>query len=78
MMDYAAQIPPQDRWAIAAYVRALQLSQRTTIADVPPEARAPLESPEARGRPVPFPTDTDDWTGSVEPMPTPSGERKEH
>ena len=78
MMDYAAQIPPEDRWAIAAYVRALQLSQRTTVSDVPPEARAALESPEASGRPAPFPIDTDDWTGSVEPMPTPSGERKEH
>ena len=78
MMDYAAQIPPHDRWAIAAYVRALQLSQRTTIADVPPEARAALESPEAPQRPAPFPIDTDDWTGSVEPMPTPPGPRKEH
>lgn len=78
MMDYAAQIPPQDRWAIAAYVRALQLSQRTTIADVPTEARAALESPEAAGRPAQFPIDTDDWTGSVEPIPTPSGPRKEH
>ena len=78
MMDYAAQIPPKDRWAIAAYVRALQLSQGTTIADVPQEARAALESPEAPGRPVPFPIDTDDWTGSVEPIPTPPGERKEH
>jgi mono/diheme cytochrome c family protein len=78
MMDYAAQIPPQDRWAIAAYVRALQVSQRTTIADVPAEARGALESPEASGRPAPFPIDTDDWAGSAEPMPTPPGARKEH
>jgi mono/diheme cytochrome c family protein len=28
MPDYAAQIPPEDRWAIIAYVRALQLSQQ--------------------------------------------------
>lgn len=27
MSDYAAQVPPEDRWAIAAYIRALQLSQ---------------------------------------------------
>jgi hypothetical protein len=27
MPDYAAQVPPADRWAIAAYVRALQISQ---------------------------------------------------
>src|SRR5579864_4151452 len=35
MPDYAAQIPPQDRWKIAAYIRALQLSQNATRADVP-------------------------------------------
>lgn len=33
MPDYAAQIEPADRWAIAAYVRALQLSQHATTAD---------------------------------------------
>ena len=36
MPDYAAQINTQDRWAIAAYIRALQLSQAATLADVPP------------------------------------------
>jgi mono/diheme cytochrome c family protein len=35
MPDYAAQIAPTDRWAIAAYIRALQLSQEATPADVP-------------------------------------------
>jgi mono/diheme cytochrome c family protein len=35
MPDYAEQIPPADRWAIAAYIRALQLSQHATQADVP-------------------------------------------
>lgn len=43
MQDYAAQIPPTDRWAIAAYIRALQLSQNATLADVPPEPRRQLE-----------------------------------
>jgi hypothetical protein len=42
MQDYAAQISPRDRWAIVAYVRALQLSQNASINDVPPEARAQL------------------------------------
>lgn len=42
MPDYAAQIPPADRWAIVAYVRALQLSQRASIGDLPPEGRAEL------------------------------------
>lgn len=35
MPDYASQIPPRDRWAIVAYIRALQLSQGATQADVP-------------------------------------------
>jgi mono/diheme cytochrome c family protein len=35
MPDYAGQVPAQDRWAIAAYIRALQLSQHATEADVP-------------------------------------------
>jgi len=42
MQDYAAQIEPADRWAIAAYIRALQLSQQATIDDVPAEARGQL------------------------------------
>jgi mono/diheme cytochrome c family protein len=40
MPDYAAQVSVPDRWAIVAYVRALQLSQNATVADVPPERRA--------------------------------------
>lgn len=35
MPDYRAQITPRDRWAIVAYIRALQLSQHATAADVP-------------------------------------------
>ena len=44
MADYATQIPPQDRWAITAYIRALQLSQHATLTDVPAEVRQRLES----------------------------------
>jgi mono/diheme cytochrome c family protein len=40
MPDYAAQIVAADRWAIIAYVRALQLSEHATAADVPPSERA--------------------------------------
>lgn len=36
MRPYAAQIPVEDRWAIAAWVRVLQVSHRATVADVPP------------------------------------------
>ena len=35
MPDYAAQIKAEDRWAIVAYIRALQLSEHATLADVP-------------------------------------------
>ena len=35
MPDYAAQLTPEDRWAVAAYIRALQLSQAAKPADVP-------------------------------------------
>jgi cytochrome c553 len=42
MPDYAAQIQPQDRWAIVAYIRALQLSQQASINDVPAEARGQI------------------------------------
>ena len=35
MPDYAGQVPAQDRWAIAAYIRALQLSQHSPLKDLP-------------------------------------------
>jgi hypothetical protein len=42
MPSYRAQISPRDRWAITAYLRALQLSQNATVNDVPAEMRAKL------------------------------------
>jgi len=42
MPSYAAQVSPRDRWAIIAYVRALQYSQHATLADVPASERAAL------------------------------------
>jgi mono/diheme cytochrome c family protein len=39
MPDYSAQLAPEDRWAVAAYIRALQLSQNATQADVPSGAQ---------------------------------------
>jgi cytochrome c len=44
MPDYADQVPPRDRWAIAAYIRALQLGQDATLADVPPPERQRLQA----------------------------------
>ena len=42
MPDYSDQIGARDRWAIAAYIRALQLSQHARLADVPERERGAL------------------------------------
>ena len=42
MYGYSAQIPTRDRWAIIAYVRALQLSRNARVADLPAELREKL------------------------------------
>ena len=52
MPDYRAQVAPEDRWAIAAYIRALQLSQHATMADVPDDRVSELNGPQ---RPTPAP-----------------------
>jgi hypothetical protein len=75
MMDYAAQIPPEDRWAIAAYIRALQVSQRTRIEDIPASERRALESSEAAPHQAPLPVDGNDWKGAGDKTPaSPTGE----
>jgi len=43
MPSYANELSPEDRWAVVAYVRALQLSQWATLEQVPPEERRKLE-----------------------------------
>lgn len=43
MYDVADRVAPRDRWAITAYIRALQLSQNATLDDVPPDRRGALE-----------------------------------
>jgi mono/diheme cytochrome c family protein len=45
MPDYRAQVAPPDRWAIVAYIRALQLSEHATVADVPANRRSELDNP---------------------------------
>ena len=42
MLGYSAQIPPRDRWAIIAYLRALQLSRDARVSQLPPELREKL------------------------------------
>lgn len=44
MWSYADQVSPRDRWAITAYIRALQLSQNATLADVPADKQSQLQS----------------------------------
>ena len=51
MPEYATQIPPRDRWTIVTYIRALQLSQGASSADVPGGQAVPSESPVFRGDP---------------------------
>jgi mono/diheme cytochrome c family protein len=51
MMAYGPNIVVADRWAIIAYLRALQRSQHATIADVPEDQRAELDKPPASPTP---------------------------
>ncbi len=44
MYSYASRVEPADRWAIAAYIRALQLSRNGRPDDVPADERAKLEA----------------------------------
>jgi len=47
MASYASRVPPADRWAIVAYIRALQLSQHAALSDAPADVRRRLlESPQ--------------------------------
>ena len=49
MQGYSAQIPAQDRWAIIAYIRALQLSQNASAADLPSGQTVPSAPPIFQG-----------------------------
>ena len=50
MPDYADRLTPQDRWAVVAYVRVLQMSQNAKIEDVPPAERSKLDKAGEIGR----------------------------
>ncbi len=63
MPDYAAQIPPRDRWCIVAYIRALQLSQNVTQAEI-------------SGQQVPSAPPQFEEPGSGATLPTPHPESK--
>lgn len=50
MYSYASRVPVEDRWAIAAYVKALQLSQNATTDDIPPDVLETLRATEGQVR----------------------------
>jgi mono/diheme cytochrome c family protein len=58
MASYAGELTVRERWAVVAYVRALQLSQATPLDKAPPEAKAKLtatgasDEPEAPAKPA--------------------------
>ena len=45
MYSYASRIEPQDRWAVVAYIKALQLSQQGTVNDLNDSQKAELDKP---------------------------------
>ena len=49
MQGYSAQIPAQDRWAIIAYIRALQLSQKAGAGELPSGQKVPSAAPAFKG-----------------------------
>jgi hypothetical protein len=58
MLGYSAQVTPRDRWAIIAYLRALQLSRNAKVSDLPPDVREkvlhpPAEKQETHGEGAP-------------------------
>jgi len=48
MPEYGTQVTPRDRWCIAAYIRALQLSQNATAGDIPAGQKVPSPPPQFR------------------------------
>jgi len=52
MYPYADRVAPQDRWAIVAYIRALQLSQHAPVAQLPPALRERLAALPAASAPA--------------------------
>jgi mono/diheme cytochrome c family protein len=68
MASYAAELTIEERWAIVAYVRALQLSQGTPAVELPADVRQRLEALPASATSLPPP--------AAPPAPTPHHEEK--
>lgn len=81
MLNYASQVQPRDRWAIIAYIRALQYSQNANVNDLTVEARAkmpgagqmltPEQKAAEQSEPL-VPRDSDFYNFPADPA-TPSG-----
>jgi hypothetical protein len=71
MPDYASQIPARDRWCIVAYLKALQLSQNATLAEVPPGQAVPSAAPrfEPPGSGATLPVPVPESSSSTEQEP---------
>ncbi len=69
MPDYSQQVQPADRWAIAAYIRALQLSQHATEADVPAGTQVSKTPPDGLVLSPPYDTQTATTAASAAPQP---------
>ncbi len=72
MPDYAEQVQPADRWAIAAYIRALQLSQHATEADVPAGTEVSKTVPSGILIMPPYDTQGASTAASTPPQPPPA------
>ena len=72
MPDYAEQVQPADRWAIAAYIRALQLSQHATEADVPAGTEVSKTVPSGILIMPPYDTQGAGTAASTPPQPPPA------
>jgi mono/diheme cytochrome c family protein len=66
MPDYSAQLTPEERWSVAAYIRAIQLSQNATNADVPTGAKVESLKNVAAAKGLP------DGFAAAWPMPLPT------
>ena len=79
MPDYSAQLTPVDRWAVAAYIRALQLSQSATTSDVPAGTQVQnlKDIAQQEGLPAsyagPWPVATDTNVQALPPVGTAAG-----
>src|SRR6202048_115173 len=51
MLGYSAQVAPRDRWAIVAYLRALQLSRNAKVSELPPDVREKVLHPPTENKP---------------------------